>query len=54
MRSKKMQRIMADYTDQIAIVLETEIKGNIDLIKDWMKYPHSHSQSPKRDSKMLS
>ena len=32
MRSKKLQKIMAEYTDQIALILEQEIRGNIELI----------------------
>ena len=32
MRSKKLQKIMSEYTDQIALALEMEIHGNIDFI----------------------
>ena len=34
---------MADFTDQIAAVLEREFRGNSEFIGDWLKYPHSHS-----------
>lgn len=53
MRSKKLQRIMAEYNETISAVLDEELKGNTDLIKDWVKYPHRHSQSPKRNQIML-
>ena len=46
MRSKKLQKIMAEFTDRVSRVLEDEIRGNQTFIKDWISYPHSHSTSP--------
>ena len=46
MKSKKLQKVMVDYTDKVALVLDEEIRGGGELIKDWIKYPHSHSVSP--------
>lgn len=40
---------MADYNDTICQVLDEELKGNTQLIRDWLKYPHSQSQSPGRN-----
>lgn len=54
MRSKKLQKIMAEYTDSVAYVLEAELNSNLGLIEDWVKYPHSHSQSPARNTMKLS
>ena len=56
MRSKKLQKIMAGYTEQIAKVLEDELHGEDkrDLVSDWIGYPHKHSQSvsPQARNKM--
>ena len=46
MRNKKLQKIMAEFTDRVSRVLEDEIRGNQQLIKDWVSYPHSHNTSP--------
>lgn len=45
MRSKKLQKIMASYTDQIAKVLELELRDQEGktLVSDYMNYPHSHT-----------
>jgi len=32
MRSKKLQKIMAEYTEHVAMALEAELNGNIELI----------------------
>jgi hypothetical protein len=53
MRSKKLQKVMADYTDQVGHVLNEELRGNLKLVKDWVKYPHSQSVSPARNTMML-
>ena len=50
MRSKKLQAIMADYREKVALVLEAELALNKGLIKDWVQYPHSQNVSPARDS----
>ena len=46
MRNKKLQKIMAEFTDRVGRVLEDEIRGNQTFIKDWISYPHRHSPSP--------
>ena len=43
MRTKKLQKVMANFTEQIALVLEEELRANQGLIQDWVAYPHSHS-----------
>ena len=50
MKSKKLQRVMADYTEKVAQILENEMRGNTEIVKDWVSYPHSNSVSPQRDS----
>ena len=49
MKSKKLQRVMADYTEKVAHILENELQGNNEIVKDWVSYPHSNSVSPQRD-----
>ena len=53
MKSKKLQRVMADYTEKVAQILENEMQGNTEIVKDWVSYPHSNSLSPQRDQMML-
>ena len=40
MRTPKMQSVFADFTDQVALVLETQFKDNEQLIADYVRYPH--------------
>ena len=49
MRSKKLQKVMADYVDAVAHCLEHELIGNTGLVRDWVGYPHSNSVSPTRN-----
>ena len=44
---------MADYTDQVGRVLNEELRGNLKLVGDWVKYPHSQSVSPARNTMIL-
>jgi len=53
MRTKPLQKIMAEMTDRIAAVLEDELKANNQFISDWVQYPHSHSVSPQRNTIQL-
>ena len=41
---------MAEMTHKVAVILEEEMKYNRKLIGDWIKYPHSNSTSPTRNS----
>ena len=42
MRSKKLQKIMAGYTDEIARVLEDELRSDESkkLVAEWVHFPH--------------
>ena len=44
---------MADYVDKVGDILENELRGNSEFVKDWVGYPHSHSTSPKRNTMQL-
>lgn len=44
---------MAQYNETVASVLDEEMKGNKELIGDFVKYPHRHSQSPRRNFTLL-
>lgn len=44
---------MAQYNETIAAVLDEELKGNTTLVKDWVNYPHRHSQSPRRNQALV-
>ena len=55
MRTPKMQSVFADFTDQVAHILENQFKNNGELLADYVKYPHdvkkmSQSLSPDRSS----
>ena len=55
MRTPKMQSVFADFTDQVALVLEQQFKGNEEVLADYVRYPHdakklSQSLSPDRSS----
>lgn len=47
MRSKKLQKIMAGYTEEISRVLEDELRSdeNKQLVAEWVSYPHKHRKS---------
>ena len=47
MQSKKLQKIMAGYTEEIAKVLEEELRGaeSKKLVAEWVSYPHKHRKS---------
>lgn len=49
MKSKKLQKLMAEMTDRVGQVLEDELHTNRNLIKDFISYPHSQSVSPQRN-----
>ena len=51
MKSKKLQKIMVNFTEQIADCLDHELKGSLDLAADWVQYPHSQSGSPARNQR---
>ena len=53
MRSKRLQKIMAEMTHRVALLLDEEIKSNKELIADWLSYPHAKSKSPKANTRML-
>ena len=40
MRTPKMQSVFADFTDQVAYILENQFKNNGELLADYVKYPH--------------
>ena len=53
MKSKKLQKIMSEFTDRVGSVLEDEMRGNLGLISSWISYPQSHSVSPVRNMATL-
>ena len=44
---------MANFTEQVALVLEEEIRVNNKLMQDWIAHPHSQSTSPQRNTLKL-
>ena len=53
MRSKRLQKVMAEMTHRVAQLLDEELKSNKEVISDWLQYPHPQSVSPKRNYKQL-
>lgn len=43
MKHKKLQKLFCQFTDEVAFILEDELRENSQLTRDYLAYPHSNS-----------